>query len=386
MESNKNIAVFSLAYEPLIGGAEIALREIITRRPEYNFFIFTNKFSAVHKSVEVNGNVTILRLGSGKGLTFINKIKYPFLALQAFAEENKSKQFAFQWAMMATYAGIASLLIKYKFPQTPYLLTDQSGDSDWFLFKRTWWWRYFYKQIYRRADYIQVISVWLKNRVLKYGYKGEIKLIPNGVNVSKFSNIELSAEDRLKLKLSYGFNADDRVIISPSRLVDKNGLYWLISSAPSLPGKYKILIVGDGDLQYKLHQHALGLGVIDRVIFLKGVDHTELAKLLSISFAMCRPALTEGFGNVFVEAMAAGVPAVGTNVGGIPDIIIDKENGLLIPPKNPMALSKALLSLEDEQFRNKIIANGLQSVQKYNWDDISNEMNQIFKSLCLKKF
>lgn len=381
MIDKKNIAVFSLAYEPMIGGAEIALKEIISRIPDYHYFIYTNKFSAKDKELETIDNITIVRLGLKTKFTFLNKYFFPFFAYQRFAKDNHEKKFVLQWAMMATYAGIASLLVKYKFPQIPYLLTDQSGDSDWFLFKRTWWWRCFYKQIYQKADRVQVISRWLEKRVRKYGYKKQIDLIPNGVDIKNFSNINLNDKDKQELKTSYGFALDDRIIISPSRLVTKNGLYYLIAAAAHLPGKYKIVIVGDGKLQYKLRQQALGLGISDRVIFLNSINHQELARFLAISFAMCRPSLSEGFGNVFVEAMASGVPVVGTEVGGIPDIITNGVNGLLVANHNPLQLAKTIVSLEDVNLRQQLIENGLKSAQNYSWGDISKKMNDLIKQL-----
>ena len=105
-----------------------------------------------------------------------------------------------------------------------------------------------------------------------------------------------------------------------------------------------------------------------------------------------RPSLSEGLGNSFLEAMAAGVPIIGTNVGGIPDFLIDPSTGsrqaatgLFCETANPKSIAEKIeLLLTDEDLRQKLIINGKKAVaEKYDWDKIAARMKVIIGRLSL---
>ena len=100
----------------------------------------------------------------------------------------------------------------------------------------------------------------------------------------------------------------------------KNGIEDLIESVRYLSGvKCQLLIVGEGEERQKLEVKSKKLGVSDSVTFVGFVQPDELPKYYAIADVFCRPSLSEGLGNSFLEAMAYGVPVVGTKVGRIPD-------------------------------------------------------------------
>ncbi|MBU1131512.1 glycosyltransferase family 4 protein [Patescibacteria group bacterium] len=371
------ILIFSLAYLPLIGGAEVALKEITERLPDYDFHLITARFSKNNKAEETIGPVKIYRVGWG---CFLDKYLYFVLAYFKGLKLYQHHRYQIIWAMMANYAGLAALLFKWSH-NVKYLLTLQSGDSDEFIHQRTWFWQPLYKQIYKQADYIQAISRWLENRAKSYGYQGKIDVVPNGVDIAKFSQ-EITQEEKEELLSQSGIGPNDKVIITVSRLVEKNGIGDLIESIKYLDERYKLLIIGTGKLEENLKLKTEELKLTDRVIFAGQKSHNELYKYLKISDVFIRPSLTEGFGNVFIEAMAAGLPVIATYVGGLKDFLIDGETGLVCQANNPQSIASQVKKLAaSEELRKKIINQGLLEAAKYNWNDISFKINSIFKNL-----
>lgn len=377
---DKKILVFSLAFRPYIGGAEVAIEEITKRlNDDFGFDLITARFNKDNLKEEVMDGVRIYRVGFG---CFFDKYLFPFLAFLKAKELHSLSNYSVVWAVLETYAGLSALFFKWRF-KIKYLLTMQSGDSDNFIKIRTWFWLPLYKQVFRQADIIQVISQWLKERAIKYGYRGLIEIIPNGVDVEKFSR-KLDEEEKLCLQRQLSLKSDDKIIITVSRLVEKNGIGDLIESIKYLPGDYKLLIIGEGKLEKDLKQKTKDLNLNDRVIFLGKVNHEVIAEFLKISQVFVRPSLSEGFGNVFVEAMAAGVPIIATSVGGIKDFLIDGKTGLVCLTQNPQSIAEQVIRLfETPNLRESLIKNGLNLSKKdYDWQIIAGRMKIIFENLC----
>ena len=107
--------------------------------------------------------------------------------------------------------------------------------------------------------------------------------------------------------------------------------------------KSRLLIVGEGYMRETLERHTAELRLSDKVTF-AGFDKNVFKHLKKMDvFAL--PSRTEGFGIAILEAMAAGLPVVATRVGGIPEIVVDNETGLLVEPNNYRELSAAILKL-----------------------------------------
>ena len=166
-----------------------------------------------------------------------------------------------------------------------------------------------------------------------------------------------------------------------SRLVKKNGVEDIIKAAQDL--RFKLLIIGKGEQEEYLKDLTKKLNLEDNVLFLGEVSHKDLPQYLWISDVFVRPSLSEGLGNAFLEAMAAGVPAIGTKVGGIPDFLREGETGLFCEVQNPKSITEKIKTLlKDENLRLRLIENGRKLVEeKYSWDFIALEMKNIFDKL-----
>ena len=383
--SKKRILIFSTAYFPFVGGAEVAVKEITNRifpaslvSGGFEFIMITAKLDPKLSEVEKIGNIEIHRIGKGNHWD-----KYRLIAQGAQYASNLG-HFDAVWSIMASYAGFAALTYK-KRKNTPFLLTLQEGDSRWQIYKHVWWcWPYF-KQIFKKADRIQAISNYFANWARNLGAKCPVEVVPNGVDVDKFGDIrDKRYEIRDSIRQKFNISKNDRIIITVSRLVKKNGVSDLIKAMKFLDSDTQLLIVGDGELKNRLVLLVNRLGLVDRVHFLGNVNHEKLPEYLQASDVFCRPSLNEGLGNSFLEAMAAGVPVVGTKVGGIPDFLKDNETGLFCKVGDPKNISENIKKLlEDISLKEKLVLNGRKLVEeRYGWDLITQKMQGIFNNLC----
>ena len=138
--------------------------------------------------------------------------------------------------------------------------------------------------------------------------------------------------------------------------------------------------IGKGDEGPNLQKQAKELKVSDRVKFLGFLPYKDIPKYLSVCDIFIRPSRSEGFGNSFIEAMAAGLPVIATPVGGIPDFVDDKETGFFASPDNPQSIKVAVMTLlNDKTLRDNIVQKAQNRVLGgYSWDRIANQMGAVF--------
>lgn len=392
LQDKPQIAVFSLAYAPFEGGAEIATREIIKRLPGLDFRVFTSRFDESWLAQETKENCEILRVGkglSGSGIgsnygNIFSKIYYIFAAWQAAEKMHRLKKFKVIWSIMASYGGVAALFFKLRHPSIPLLLTIQEGDSkSHLLFGKIGMVGLWGGFIIKRADYIQSISSYLKDLVIKRGTKCPVEVIPNGVDIEKFS-ANFDEKDIGELKNNFGIK-NEKIIITSSRLVYKNGIDILIKSLPAILKKMpvKCLIVGDGPERKQLEFMVKELNLSSCVVFVGQISQKELPLYLKASDLFVRASRSEGLGNSFLEAMAAGIPIIGTPVGGIIDFLVDSVTGFCIKPEDAGALAdKILYVLNNKDLVEKVKINALALVRKnYSWEIVASAFNKIFEKL-----
>ncbi|MBU2472775.1 glycosyltransferase family 4 protein, partial [Patescibacteria group bacterium] len=146
---------------------------------------------------------------------------------------------------------------------------------------------------------------------------------------------------------------------------------------------FKMIIIGDGPDRSELEKLVSKLNLEDKVIFKGNANYHDLVKYYSLSDIFVRPSLSEGLGNVFLEAMATGLPVIGTKVGGIPDFLEDRKTGLFCEVNNPKSIANKIKEvLENDQLRKTLIDNGLNLVrEKYTWDSVAQKMENIFEKL-----
>ena len=402
----KRILIFSTAYFPHVGGAEVAVAELTSRMHDIHFDMVTIRLSPSDSHFERVGSVNVYRVGlfrtRKKFLLKTNKFLFPFLGYAKARMLQHKHRYDAVWSIMASFGGAASLLFKFFFPNIPYLLTLQEGDSIVDIKKKVKWWMPLFRLIFSRADLIQVISNHLRLFALEMEPRKDVRVIPNGVDIEHFggecdekkiSEIKgLFEKKGAGEKLEGGKELKSALIVTTSRLVKKNGIDTLIDTMRYLPPHVHLAIIGNGPDWEVLEERASGVAS-DRIHFVGFVPFKDISCYLKIADVFVRLSRSEGFGNSFIEAMAVGLPVVATNVGGIIDFVKDPntvgmENatGLLVPPEKPQLAAKAITRiLEDDKVRNYLKENGKKIAKEYDWNIIAPRMQAIFEELWKKK-
>lgn len=391
----KRILIFSTAYLPLVGGAEIAIKEITDRINDIQFDMITLRFDGDLPKFEKVGNINVHRIGFTKKNPSLNDlVKFPLAANKLFfplaacfkaCRLHRENKYGATWAMMAAYAGFAAMFFKTCHKNVPYLLTLQEGDPIEYIKRKVRFVKPLFKRIFTTADFIQVISNYLAGLARGMGYKGELEVVPNAVDIGHFTG-EYAADDLAALKRKFGGLGNDRYLITASRLVLKNAVDDVIKSLEYLPTNVKFLILGAGPDEDALKSLVKKLKLERRVFFLGQIGHEDLPKYLKISDIFIRPSLSEGLGNSFLEAMAAGLPVIATPVGGIVDFLRDpsagsgQATGLFCKVRDPESIAEKIkVYLENKELAEKIKMNAKELVIKnYNWNLIAEKMKNIF--------
>lgn len=382
----KNILIFSTAYMPLVGGAELAIKEITDRISEYDFFMITTRFSRAHPAYERIGHIDVYRVGTGMFPLF-DKLISPVWGMMKARALMRKHTFSLMWSMMVSFTSLAPVFLKMCGLHTriPLLITLQEGDSEAHLTYRYGGLMYaMWKLALHYADRIQVISGYLKKLALKRGAHVPIDMCPNGVAFAHFSHAYPS-EELEQLKGNLGKKPGDVFIITTSRLVLKNAVDDGIKSLQYLPSSVTFLILGRGPLEEDLRTLTKELHLENRVIFAGEIGHKDMPKYLQISDVYLRASLSEGLGSSFLEAMAAGLPVIATNVGGIPDFLTDRETGLFCEVRNPKSIAEKVKELlADDMLRHDIIRTGKKMIEeRYTWERIGNDMKSIFSATII---
>ena len=403
-EKMKRILIFSLAYIPFVGGAELSIKEIADRldQKEFEFEMITFRFDSKLSRLEKVGNVKIHRIGlstsnvkvSDRALPWqcrLAKLLFPISAFLKAMSLHREKKFNMVWASMANQAGFAALFFKLTHPKISYLLDLQDGTPLSEMKKRRpitvliW---PLYRAIYRYADVVKTISNFIAGIARDAGYQGKIEVIPNGVDVAKFSAAPPEGK-LLALKNKFGKKIGDVFLFTASRLVLSRGVEDIILALPLLPASVKLLIAGDGEDRRALERISEETGVKDRVVFAGHVEHDEIPKYLKISDIFVRPSIIEGMGSAFIEAFAAGIPVIATPVGGITDFLYPPEKspeptGLFCNVRDPKSIAEKVKEyMEHPTLVSRVMKNAQAlAEQKYDWQLITNTMKEkIFAKL-----
>ena len=199
----------------------------------------------------------------------------------------------------------------------------------------------------------------------------------------------LAAGDAAGERLAAGGKSFEALFVG--RLVERKGTPVLISAAALLPREspVRVVVIGEGPDRPALEAQARSLGVGDRIDFRGRVSAEALRQAYGNAGAFVLPAVTdsrgdtEGLGVVLLEAMSYRVPVIGSRIGGITDIIIDGESGLLVPPGDPAALAAALRRLADDPaFARRLGDAGHAHFERnFGWERIVSRWMEVYGSM-----
>ena len=232
---------------------------------------------------------------------------------------------------------------------------------------------------FKKADKIVTVSSKLKKIAENtIGFNEKMIVIGNGV---PFNTIISQEKKSLSGKIS---NA--KTILSTSFLHNRKGHYFNLMAFSKLVDKYpnlKYQIIGDGPEKKRLKKIAFDLGINSRVEFLGQLPHTEVLKYMAKADVFSLPSWNEGFGVVYIEAMAMGKPVIGCMGEGIEDFVEHKKTGMLVKPSNTDSLVEALEYLLDYPDEARVMGEKARSLvlKKYTWEKNAGRMVEVYQKV-----
>ncbi len=203
----------------------------------------------------------------------------------------------------------------------------------------------------------------LENSGRKYASK--IHVVYHGVNVDKFSRTSVDSNDSRLRELTHFRPADNRLVLFVGRLLEKKGCHYLLEACARLRHTgfaFHCVVVGPGADEHELLSLRNGLGIADIVEFIGPVSEDDLVLLYSRADVVALPCVVDrrgdhdGIPNALIEAMAMEVATITTGVGGIPELVCDGDNGILVPERNTAELASAIASLLSDNRRRLYLA------------------------------
>ena len=197
----------------------------------------------------------------------------------------------------------------------------------------------------QRADRVFAVSESLRQVALSIGADpARTRVVGNGVDITRFAPMPKAA-----CRHALGISDSAPVLISVGGLVERKGFHRVMQGLPQLrqefPGLHYLIVGGaspEGDWTARLHQLALDLGLLDCVRFTGHLEPDELSRYLSAADVFVLSTRNEGWANVFLEAMACGLPVITTDVGGNAEVVCRAELGATVPFGDADALLRAL--------------------------------------------
>lgn len=262
--------------------------------------------------------------------------------------------------------GVYGLRMKRKF-KIPLLTTFYGHDITKLprlTVRKIAWLNYYlhFSQLKEEGDFFIANSEFIKEKLLEKGFSPrKIGVNYLGIDTKEFS-------------FSASRNRRELFILTAGRLVEKKGIDYLIRAFEKISRSFqnlKLLIIGEGPLRKYLGTTAQKLGLVNRVVFLGRKTPQEVAYWMKKAYIFSLPSVTtkqgdtEGIPTVILEASACGKPVVSTWHAGIPEAVIDKETGFLVPEKDIDGLAEKLRFLvEDGELREKMGKRGRELVKE----------------------
>ncbi len=274
--------------------------------------------------------------------------------------------------------------ISKRFTGVPTVITVHGADA--FAFE-SWAGRRVKTIAIRCADSLTYVSNAIARQLATLGdHQKNVAVLPMGVDGELFYNPSLTSYNQTK-------KSDHSVkLLYVGRLTEKKGVSYLIEACEKLLAEkvnFSLTIVGHGELETALKERVDFLNLKSEITFLGGITNNRLPEIYKQHDVFIGPSVRtasgdrEGFGLTFVEAAMAGCFIIGTEVGGVRDIIEDGKTGLLVPEKNAEKICDAIRWFKDNPEKAFLIRKECQKrcMEKFHWSIIARQYKELFNTL-----
>jgi glycosyltransferase involved in cell wall biosynthesis len=298
-------------------------------------------------------------------------ILFGCLGLVRFHLKEKFDILHVHWPFPHTFFALAARCFR------PARLMLNFYGADLLLIRKYGWVKGFLSQFIKKADAVAAISTFTASQVNALSDK-HVAIVPYGAAVT------------MKAKAAGRVGSSENIVLSAGRMIERKGFEYLVSAMPlvreKVPGAV-LHLVGDGPWRARLQEQVATMGAGKFVLLPGKVPNETLDDLFARCSVFVLPAVvdskgdTEGLGVVLLEAMMYGKPVIGSDVGGIPDVIAHDRTGLLVPQKDPQALANTIARvLTDPALAERLGKAGQACVQeKFSWEVITGQMMSLYR-------
>lgn len=376
-----SVAIVSTYYPPVLGGAETAAAQhaaFLSARG-HKVTVITKRTDRSVPDEEHRDGVHIVRVAPRGPRRAIGK----WLASPALVAELVKRRREHDVVLCVDYRGIGvAALIARAFTGRPVILQAETDGVLGFASVRgalaqaglgslSRWLIPLLQQFYNRGDLYPCISRAIEAETLAAGVSPErVLYLPNPVDAGMFRPADRDLRDALRAR--FNIPRDSVVAIIVARLSREKGQMEALEAwrAAALPGALLLLVgpdmPGQWDMGPAAREYVKREGLQGSVMFTGGVPPGRVPDYLRLADVCIQPSHFEAFGNAALEAMAAGLPVIASDVGGLKDFVEPGINGLRVPPRDPAALARALtLLMTDDAQRARLSEGAIRTAARH---------------------
>jgi len=367
----KIVIVVFLFVPVKVAGTEMATYNIAKRLNNHEVIVITSLDKGLPSESIMDGFKVCRIYRPGKNNKIGVLLSAPLFWISIFFKLWKLKPDLVHFQGLST--GIIGIFSK-KLLKIPYIVWVRGSD----LYLPNPIMKLLHKTIFENASAIIVLTEHMKKTIKKIKDK-EVYVIPNGVDLSKFTVTENKNNIRRELDMPL----NKTILITVGRLYPVKGVEYLIKSINLLKetnNNFKLLIIGDGAERNNLEKLSEELNNKDYIEFRGKIPNEEIPLYLRASDIFILPSLSEGFPNALLEAMASGLPVVATKIRGLNEIVEDGVNGFLVNPRSPEEIANKINHIiHNNVLSERFSQNNKIKAKKYEWEIIIKKLNDIYE-------